>query len=142
MLEQAFCNRIAVVDRAADWKDAIRLSVEPLIADRLAEPRYLDGIYQNIAKNGDYIIIAPGLAIPHARPETGAKGTGFSMIKLNQPVQFSSGEEVGLLVALVAADADAHLDMLSELTDLFVDDSVMEHIHQAKTTKELQEILQ
>lgn len=142
MLQQAFCNRIAVVDRAADWKDAIRLSVEPLIADGLAEPRYLDGIYQNIAQNGDYIIVAPGLAIPHARPETGATGTGFSMVKLNRPVRFSSGEEVELLVALVAVDANAHLDMLSELTDLFVDDAMMERIRSVKTTAELREILQ
>lgn len=141
MLNAALGNRIAVVDCAQDWKDAIRLSVEPLIADRLADPCYLDGIYKNLAQNGDYIIIAPGVAIPHARPENGARGTGFSMIKLNKPVTFSEGENVTLLVALVASGSDAHVDMLSELSDIFLDDDLMERIKNAASTQALEEIL-
>ncbi len=141
MLNTAFGNRIAVVDRAQDWKDAIRLSVEPLIADGLAESRYLDGIYNNLAQNGDYIIIAPGVAIPHTRPENGARGTGFSMIKLNKAVTFSEGEDVELLVALVASGSDEHVDLLAELSELFLDDDLMERIKNAKTTQALKEIL-
>lgn len=142
MLQNAFAGRIAVVDRAQDWKDAIRLSVEPLIADGLAEPRYLEGIYNNVAQNGDYIIVAPGFAIPHTRPENGALGTGFSMVKLRKSVAFSSGEQVNLLIALVATDANAHLDMLSELTDLMMDDEVMVRINAAESTEALKEIFQ
>ncbi len=142
MLQKAFANRIAIIDHAQDWKHAIRLSVEPLIVDGLAEPRYLDGIYNNIAQNGDYIIVAPGFAIPHTRPENGAIGTGFSLIKLNKPVVFSSGEEVSLLIALVASDSEAHLDMLSELTDLLADDEIMERMQHAISVDVLKEILQ
>ena len=141
MLQQAFGSRVAMVDHVQDWKDAIRLAVEPLIADGLAEHRYLEGIYNNVAQNGDYFIVAPGFAIPHTRPENGASGTGFSLVKLNQPVIFSSGEPVVLLIALVATVANQHLDMMAELTNLLMEDEIMERLQTAQSVEELKEIL-
>ncbi len=140
MLKEAFGGRIAVVESAEDWKDAIRLAVEPLIRDGVAEPRYLDGIYENIAQNGDYIIVAPDLAIPHTRAENGALNNGFSLVKLKNKVTFSSGEDVSLLIAFAATDPDQHLDMQEKLTDLVMDDAFMAQVDKAATTEELKEL--
>ena len=39
---------------------------------------------------GPYIVLAPGLAMPHARPEMGAKQVGAALVTLEKPIDFGS----------------------------------------------------
>ena len=48
---------------------------------------------KNVIENGTYIIILPGLAIPHTRPEHGAIKTGASVLKINEGVLFPDNKE-------------------------------------------------
>ncbi|EYE82072.1 putative phosphotransferase enzyme, partial [Salmonella enterica subsp. enterica serovar Heidelberg str. N1514] len=58
---------------------------------------YLDGIIENTLKWGPYYLIAPGIALPHARPEQGANHNQISVTTLATPVAFGN------------ADCDPHL---------------------------------
>ena len=49
-----------------DWKEAIRMSCKPLLDNHMIEPAYVDTIVQNVVDNGPYIVIVPGIAMPHA----------------------------------------------------------------------------
>lgn len=140
MLEQAFGQRIQVVDEAADWKQAIRMAIQPLVEDGYAESRYISAIYDSVKKNGDYFILAPGFALPHTRPEEGCLKTGLSLVKLKKPVTFSGGEEVRVLVGLCAADASEHIDMLEELADILMDEEKLAQLFQAERPEEFMEI--
>lgn len=39
----------------------------------VVEPRYYRAILDGVAQHGPYFVIAPGLAMPHGRPEEGVK---------------------------------------------------------------------
>ena len=141
MLKEAFEGRIAVADAAKEWKEAIAMVIRPLEETGCAEPRYLEAIYQNVAENGDYFILMPQFAMPHTRPENGALKNGLSFLKLRKPVVFSGGQEVTYLIGITATDAEAHLDILSELAELLMETGVVEALSKADTAEDIQEIL-
>ena len=70
------------------WQEAVQKSGELLVAAELVEPRYIDAMIATTKELGSYCVIAPGIAIPHARPEMGVKQTGYSAITLAEPVEF------------------------------------------------------
>ncbi len=88
-------------------------------------------------------MLAPGLAMPHARPEEGAKGLGLSLLKLKQGVSFGAGEfdPVDVIIMLAAPDKHSHIEMISALAELFSSDEEMEKLHQANTLEEIKKII-
>ncbi|MFW5827314.1 MAG: PTS sugar transporter subunit IIA, partial [Alkalispirochaeta sp.] len=60
----------------ADWEEAIRVGGRLMIDAGLVEPRYIDAIISNHKEMGPYFVIAPGIAMPHAKPENGVLATG------------------------------------------------------------------
>lgn len=116
-------NAIQLNASAENWEDAIKLSIDKLIASGAVEPRYYDNIISNIKKMGPYIILAPGLAMPHARPEDGVNRTAFSLVTLKDPVYFDGDDNpVQVLIALAGSDNDTHMQGIVEITQLFDDE--------------------
>lgn len=134
-------NRIHIQEQVDSWQDAIKIAAKPLLNDGCIEASYVDAMIKNITQNGSYIVLIPGFALPHARPEKGAKETGVSCLKLNQPVMFPDDMEVKIIMALAARDADTHIDALTELSDLLLDDDKMEQFFKCSTEQEILEIL-
>lgn len=102
---------------AADWQEAIKIGTDLLVTSGAVEPRYYDTIIESVKKLGPYIIIAPGLAMPHARPEDGVIRTAFALVTLAEPVSFP-GEEtpVDIFFTLAGSNADEHVQGLMEIT--------------------------
>ncbi|TID26280.1 PTS ascorbate-specific transporter subunit IIA, partial [Avibacterium paragallinarum] len=68
------------------------------------------------------IILAPGLAMPHARPEEGVNRTAFALVTLTTPVAFESEEEpVSVLITLAGSDSDQHMQGIMEITQVLED---------------------
>lgn len=113
---------IRLQQQASTWQEAIKLAIDPLIESGAVEPRYYDTIIKCINEMGPYIILAPGLAMPHARPEDGVNRTAFSLITLSQPIFFDGEEEpVDVLFALAGSNSDEHMQGLMEITQLLDD---------------------
>jgi len=79
---------------------------------------------------GPYIVVAPGVAMPHARPEDGAIATGMSLVTLKEPVVFGNpdNDPVRLVIGLAALDAQAHLHALATLVELLGDPEMVRQI--------------
>jgi hypothetical protein len=60
-------ERIALDVEAPDWRGAIRVSGQLLVDARIAEPRYVEAMIRIAEELGPYIVIAPHIALPHAR---------------------------------------------------------------------------
>ena len=115
-------NSIKLNQSATTWQEAIKLAIDPLIVSGAVEPRYYDRIIQCVTEMGPYIILAPGLAMPHARPEDGVKKTAFALITLQQPIYFDGEDEpVDVLFALAGSDSDQHMQGLMEITQVLDD---------------------
>ncbi len=110
--------------KASRWEDAVRRSGELLLADGRIHETYIDGMIEMIKENGAYMLLAPGLCIPHARPESGCIQNGISYLHLHTPVVFPGKEDnpVCLLIALAAQSNQGHLDLLTALFKMIDED--------------------
>ncbi|STC74141.1 ascorbate-specific PTS system EIIA component [Escherichia coli] len=69
---------------AETWQDAVKIGVDLLVAADVVEPRYYQAILDAVEQHGPYFVLAPGLAMPHGRPEEGVKKTGFALVTLKK----------------------------------------------------------
>ncbi|MFF6009523.1 PTS sugar transporter subunit IIA [Rahnella sp. R3(2024)] len=136
-------DRIQIRTDITDWRQAVQVSAEPLLKDGTITPEYLTAIFAQREKLGPYFVLAPGIAMPHARPEEGAKGLGLSLLTLPQGVTFNSedNDPVYTVVMLSAPDKHSHIELISELAELFSSDEDMQKIHQAKDIKTIQDVI-
>ncbi|MGG5372663.1 BglG family transcription antiterminator [Enterococcus sp. AZ196] len=111
---------IALQYHAKDRDEAVRKSGELLVKSGLASENYIEGMIKNVEVNGTYIVIAPGIAMPHARPEEGALAVGFSIVTLKEPVVFGhpKNDPVTIVIGLCAVDHQTHLKALAELVEI------------------------
>lgn len=108
---------------ANDWKEAVKVAVDPLIESGAILPEYYD---ESTEEYGPYYILMPGMAMPHARPEAGVQSDAFSLITLQNPVVFSDGKEVSVLLALAATSSKIHTSVaIPQIIALFeLEDSI------------------
>lgn len=113
--------------RASSWEEAIKIGTDLLVASGAIEPRYYDTIISSVKNLGPYIIIAPGLAMPHARPEDGVNRTAFALVTLQEPVVFA-GEDtpVDVFFTLAGSNSDEHVQGLMEITTVLDDPDNLE----------------
>lgn len=128
---------------AADWREAIALAGNGLVAQGLTTEEYTAEMVSAVETYGPYIVIAPGFALAHSRPSPAVLGTGFSWVGLSEPVDFGSesNDPVRLVVGLAALDHDAHLAAMSSLAAVLADDAVLDELISAPTPAEVRAIL-
>lgn len=126
-----------------DWREAVKASAEPLLKKGTITPEYVEAIFAQHEKLGPYYVLAPGIAMPHARPEEGAKDLGLSLLTLPHGVKFNSedNDPVYSVVMLAAPDKHSHIELISELAELFSSEDEMQKIFQAKDIKTIQDII-
>lgn len=134
---------ITLQESVEDWPQALKLCAKPLLDLQVIGPEYVTAIIQQHHTLGPYYVLAPGLAMPHARPEEGAKGLGLSLLKLKQGVSFGAGEfdPVDVIIMLAAPDKNSHIEMISSLAELFSSDTDMAELHQVNTLEEIKTII-
>lgn len=136
-------EKIQYVDRVADWKEAIRFAGQPLLNEGAVAQRYIDAIIRQKEEIGPYFVIAPHIAMPHARPEEGASQLGLSIVKLGQAVKFDSDDNdpVDVIFMFSAPDSHSHIEMISQLAEVLSDEETMERIFNARSAAALKRIL-
>ncbi|MEE7530715.1 PTS sugar transporter subunit IIA [Klebsiella huaxiensis] len=134
---------ITLQQEVETWPQALDICARPLLESGVIAPEYVTAIVEQHHKLGPYYVLAPGLAMPHARPEEGVKGLGLSLLKLEQGVSFGSEEfdPVDIIIMLAAPDKHSHIEMISALAELFSSDEDMEKLHQAKTLEDIKKII-
>lgn len=133
---------IQFFDEIESWEEAVRLSAKPLLEGGKVKQSYIDGMIESVKEHGPYIVIAPNIALPHARPETGSVEIGYSVMKLKNPVSFSEDGEsdASLFIALSCVDSSKHIEMLQEIVMILSDQEKHDGIFAATTKEEILEI--
>ncbi|HEP0986598.1 TPA: PTS sugar transporter subunit IIA [Enterobacter ludwigii] len=134
---------ITLQESVESWPQALEICAKPLLDLQVIGPEYVTAINEQHHALGPYYVLAPGLAMPHARPEEGAKGLGLSLLKLKKGVSFGAGEfdPVDVIIMLAAPDKHSHIDMISALAELFSSDDDMAELHQANTLEDIKTII-
>ncbi|EGK9508774.1 BglG family transcription antiterminator [Listeria monocytogenes] len=136
-------ERIIFKESVTDWQEAIRVASKPLQQEGYISKNYQHAMIENIEKLGPYIVIAPGIALPHASVDDGAYRVGMSLLRLDQPVSFSSKakDQVKLIIVLASIDSYTHINALSQLTNLIMKHHLLEQIEQATSAAEIAAML-
>ncbi len=94
-----------------------------LVAAGTVEERYIQGMKNTLKMLGPYFVIAPGIALLHARPEDGVIRSSLALVTLKTPVPFghSTNDPVDIVFALAASDKTSHIEALSELASCLSD---------------------
>lgn len=134
---------IRIHSDATDWKDAISKSCEALIENGAIEPSYVEVIYRSHEELGPYYVVGPGMAMPHARPEDGVNRLSLAITVIQNGVNFNSEENdpVKMLVTLAATDSNSHVDAISKLAELFMNEEHVEAICNAQSKEDVLAII-
>lgn len=122
-----------------NWIEAVRYSGKKLLECGAIEERFIDAMIKTVKELGPYIVIAPGLAIPHARPEDGALKPALAIITLKKPVNFGNPENdpVHIVIALAAVDKTSHVKALAQLAEFLQHEENIKKIREAKTKEDV-----
>jgi len=96
-----------------------------------------------IEDHGPYVVIAPGLALAHARPGRQVIADGLSIVTLKEPVRFghAHNDPVRVILGLAIADAGAHLAIVAAVANIFNDSSAIDQLAKATSAAEVQDIM-
>lgn len=124
---------------AADWREAIRLSGELLVSTGATDPAYTEAMIRTVEEHGPYIVIAPGFALAHSRPDESVHRTGMSFVRLAEPIAFgnAANDPVTLVMALAAADSSAHREALAALAGVLADPARRSLLDAARTREDV-----
>ena len=128
---------------AADWRAAVRVAGDVLARAGIATPAYADEMIRMIEEHGPYVVIAPGLALAHARPGPAVLSDGLAIVTLASPVNFGHphNDPVSVVLGLAIATADEHLAAVAELANVFNDSTAITDLAAATTVAEVQRIM-
>lgn len=133
-------HSIRLQAEADSWQEAVKIGVDLLVAADVVEPRYYQAILDGVERFGPYFVIAPGLAMPHGRPEEGVKKNGFALVTLKTPLVFNheDNDPVDILITLAAVDARTHQeDGIMQIVNLFEDDTSFARLRACRTEQDV-----
>ncbi len=127
----------------SSWEQAVEEAGAVMVQANLVEPRYIDAMKNAIRELGPYSVIAPGIAMPHARPEDGVTQTGFSLVTLEKPVAFGNAENdpVDILLAFSASDKERHITALKEISVFLSNDGLVRKVRTANSNDQLLDVI-
>lgn len=136
-------NGVVLGAVADDWRAAVRLAGAALTASGATKAGYSDEMIRMIEEHGPYVVIAPGLALAHARPGPEVLADGLSVVTLATPVAFGHphNDPVSVVLGLAIRSADAHLASIAAIANIFNDSDAISALAGAQSTREVLEIM-
>ncbi|KHE71964.1 PTS sugar transporter subunit IIA [Halobacillus sp. BBL2006] len=141
MLAEYLEGNIRFLPSVDSWEDGIQKAAAPLLQSGSITPKYIDDMIENVNTNGPYIVIVPGIAMPHAKNEDSVVKTSVSYLKLEEPVQFPKNKEVRTFFVLAAEDSTGHLDLISDLSSILIEDEIKNKLEESRSEQEVLDVL-
>lgn len=132
-------DRIRCGVSATDWREVVRLTGMVMEDASLIQARYTQAMIELIEEAGPYLVIAPGIALLHARPDDGVRRAGMVLLTLSTPVAFghSSNDPVWLVIGLAAESNKAHIHAMADLATLLSKPGILEDMRDCSTSQEM-----
>ncbi|MGG7174824.1 BglG family transcription antiterminator [Clostridium neonatale] len=130
---------ISLGEECHDWIEAVRASGEVLVKNNVIDKAYIESAIENVKQLGPYIVITKGVAIPHASNKYGVYKTAISLVRLKEPIEFSSSKNdpVKYVFMLATTDSNRHIRALADLVNLLEDKNFYKCIDEANDSLEI-----
>ncbi|MDH6363938.1 PTS system ascorbate-specific IIA component [Enterococcus sp. PF1-24] len=129
-----------------DWQEAIQMSCENMLEKEMISQVYVDEIIECVGKYGPYIVIIPGVAMPHSSEQSqGVFGTGISFTKMPEDVVFEAGnpeKNAKLFFVLAAKNGDEHVQNIANLSEMLMTDGLVEDLSVIHSFEEYQGLVE
>lgn len=128
---------------AADWRAAVRLVGDALVRSGAATAEYSEAMIRVVEEFGAYVVIAPGLALAHARPGPDTRADGLAVVTLTEPVAFghAHNDPVDVIVGLAVTTVDRHVSSVADMANIFNDATAIPRLRAATTVDEVRRIM-
>lgn len=125
-------------------KDVIEYCGNLLVGAGKVSEEYVERMVDVYNTLGAYMVMAPGLAMPHARPDGNVKESCISFVKLKEPVSFGHpcNDPVKIVFALGGVSDNGHIDILENLGSLLSVDDIVDKLSEVRTYRELVELIE
>ncbi|GAA0958422.1 PTS sugar transporter subunit IIA [Frigoribacterium faeni] len=136
-------SAIVISTEVDDWRAAVRVAGEALVASGAALDGYGDEMVRMIEEHGPYVVIAPGLVLAHARPGDSVVRDGLAVVTLAEPVPFGHphNDPVSVVLGLALPTVGAHLESVADLANVFNDAAVIPALAAATTADEVRGLM-
>lgn len=137
-------NLYLFADEAKDWKDSIKMSCWKLEEYGAVDETYSGRIIECVEKFGPYIVLIPGVAMPHS--QEGADGvmkTEIGFMKLEKPVSFDESDpekDATLFFTLASCNNEEHLKNMGQLAAMLSNEEIIAALHKAQSKEDLLQI--
>ena len=123
--------------------EAIDLCCSLLIKNGAVTSNYPKAIQKSHKETGPYYVLAPRIAMPHARPEDGVNELCLQLTIFKNGMDFGSTDngDVYVAVTLAATDGNSHIQTIMKLSELFQNEAHIESIIHACTVDEILKII-
>lgn len=136
-------NDITLNCQCKTWQEAVDKAAKSLLERNVIKPSYVEAIKRHHLELGPYMVIAPGIALAHARPEEGVNEIGLSFTVLSTPIIFGNdlNDPVKLVITLATPDDHCHLKMLETLMDFLMQADKVDELLKARNLDEAMTVL-
>ncbi len=110
-------HRIQKISRGKNLSEIMTLLAQPLLEDGLIELGYLEAVEKEFEDPRNTFHIAPGVLLPHTKPENGSLGIGMSLGILEEEILVNQ-KRVRYIFFLSAVDNKRHLSAMADLVKL------------------------
>lgn len=140
-LQELLLPQMIDLDYQADtWEQAVRRAGSLLLEAGAVSGHYVDRMVSCVKEMGPYIVVCPGVAMPHARYEDGVSKVAVSFLRLSRPVSFGTDRDprpVDMLFAFSTTDEKAHLRLLEDLWSIFSDEQALKRLHASHSKEKI-----
>ncbi|HYE82067.1 MAG TPA: PTS sugar transporter subunit IIA [Clostridia bacterium] len=144
MLKQMLTKEYMISNaRPKDWENAIEIAGKLLVDNGNVKAEYVQAMIDVVSEMGPYIVLCPGVAFAHARPESGTIKPGISLAILEAPIEFGheTNDPVKIVMAFAGKDHNSHLEMLVELSNILQDEKALERLVGARSIEDIEGLL-
>ncbi|EBF5142209.1 PTS sugar transporter subunit IIA [Listeria monocytogenes] len=129
---------------AKNADEAIVQAGELLVNAGYVSEHYVEKMVESYHENGAYFVIAPQIAIPHARPTDGVENSAVSLVVLKEGVNFghAANDPVRLVFGLAATSSEAHLKVIQKIVSLLSNSDNIEKMIHSEDYQEIGELVE
>ena len=116
-----------------NWQDAIRFAGNLLIHSGCINQRYCNDMIEVVKMHGPYIVIMPGIALAHARPNGNVFMNQIALVSMPKGVAFGNAKNdpVHFLFAIAACTDKEHMTLFKTLAKFIAEEKNIKALQKA-----------
>ncbi len=131
----------AFYNEATSWEDAINKSCSALVENGIVSNEYSSEIIECVRKYGAYIVIEPGIAMPHSTEQgKNVFSTKIAFTKFSKPVKFDEENEATMFFTLASKDPEIHVENIQKLMEVLLNDELKEELFKINNIEQLKKL--